>query len=356
MQVKKYEHSIATKKLNFNDKEYSVDLKHYKEVKQTYYQWIGFILLLQAGFFYLPRFIWKNLCEEGRIKELVSGIQSHVQDEDELLKRQEKVIEYIKRNKGHHLFYALKFFFCEILNFFNVIGQIFLTDWFLGHAFLNYGLQWLWYDFDDDEHAIFHPSFRYFPKETLCRVYSGSRSGAENDIISARCILPIQIFNEKIYLFLWYVLLFHKFIKFLILLFYRFRFYFIILAAISGLMIVYRVVVLLFPKIRYFLFARRAWATDEKILRTVVYDFDIGDWFIFFQIMRNMDPFVFGKLMKKVHEKILSGYHSPSVIGGAGEESTDELLSVLVPNAPYDIDEKHEKLNIQHKGYLSRKK
>lgn len=122
------------------------------------------MLLLQAAFFFAPRFLWKNLFEEGRVRELVDGLQSHIQNEDDFEKKQQKIIEYVMRNKGHHLMYAVKFFFCEVLNFMNVILQIWITDWFLGHAFLNYGIQWLWYDVDSDKDSIVHPSYRYFPK------------------------------------------------------------------------------------------------------------------------------------------------------------------------------------------------
>ena len=42
------------------------------------------------------------------------------------------LISYFQINKGHHNAYASKFFFCELLNLINVIGQIFLMDKFLG--------------------------------------------------------------------------------------------------------------------------------------------------------------------------------------------------------------------------------
>lgn len=64
-----------------------------------------------------------------------------------------------------------------------------------------------------------------------------------------------------------------------------------------------------------------------------------------YQMVKNTDPFVFAKLMKRVHEKLVSGSRAFSAIGG-GEESHDQLLDVYATNANYDIDEKHEKLNL----------
>lgn len=90
-------------------------------------------------------------------------------------------------------------------------------------------------------------------------------------------------------------------------------------------------------------------------MRTVVRDFDIGDWFVLYQMMKNMDPFVFARVMKRIYDNVLNGARSPSFIRGGGEESQDELLGTFSPNAPFD--EKHEKLNNQGlpQGYFTNK-
>ena len=56
----------------------------------------------------------------------------------------EQVAQYMEaRIKGtrDHNSWARKFFFCECLNFFNVILQIILTDKFLGGEFSTYGTE-----------------------------------------------------------------------------------------------------------------------------------------------------------------------------------------------------------------------
>jgi hypothetical protein len=45
------------------------DVKYHK-----YYQWVCFVLFLQAAFFYIPRYIWKS-SEGGKIRMLVQGLQ-----------------------------------------------------------------------------------------------------------------------------------------------------------------------------------------------------------------------------------------------------------------------------------------
>ena len=50
------------------------------------------------------------------------------------------IVKYIQLNRGQHSFYFLKYFGCEILNFANVVGQMFFMDMFLGYEFSTYGL------------------------------------------------------------------------------------------------------------------------------------------------------------------------------------------------------------------------
>jgi hypothetical protein len=79
--------------------------------------------------------------------------------------------------------------------------QIFLTDFFVNNAFTDYGLNVLSMTQEkpymrDDALA------RVFPTVTACRLATGGVAfGKQNyDIL---CVLPINILNEKIYIFLW---------------------------------------------------------------------------------------------------------------------------------------------------------
>lgn len=49
------------------------DLDEGEDVKyHKYYQWVAFVLFLEAGMFYLPRHLWKT-SEGGKIRMLVQG-------------------------------------------------------------------------------------------------------------------------------------------------------------------------------------------------------------------------------------------------------------------------------------------
>ncbi len=49
------------------DLEPGVERKYHK-----YYQWVCFVIFLEAAFFYIPRFLWKS-AEGGRVRMLVEG-------------------------------------------------------------------------------------------------------------------------------------------------------------------------------------------------------------------------------------------------------------------------------------------
>ena len=98
-------------------------------VYHRYYQWVCYVLFLQAGLFYVPRYLWK-LVEAGRMNMLVAGMfePKLVVNKEERSERIATIVKYIQYNRGQHSFYFLKFLFCEVLNFVNVISQMFLMD------------------------------------------------------------------------------------------------------------------------------------------------------------------------------------------------------------------------------------
>lgn len=117
---------------------------HYIPEDQTrvhkYYQWVCFVLFFQAVAFYIPRLAWKQL-ERGRIYAMSSdSFFDLAKNEDKLKKKRKLIVEYFLKSRGTNDTWALKYAFCEILNFVNVIIQIDLTDKFVGRAFSSYGL------------------------------------------------------------------------------------------------------------------------------------------------------------------------------------------------------------------------
>jgi hypothetical protein len=94
------------------------------------------------------------------------------------------------------------------------------------------------------------------------------------------CVLPINIINEKIYVFLW--------------------FWFIVVAGLSGLALVYRLIVVLFLPTRSYILAFRSRLTLYYEVQAVCRKLQIGDWFVLYLLSKNIDTIVFKELMSEL--------------------------------------------------------
>merc|ERR1712127_785173 len=174
--------------------------------------------------FYFPRLLWKS-SEGGVLKTLLSGLTSFdsFMNKDSGREGTELVSKYFNAKHTKRGTYFLNFFICEILNFVNVVGQIFFTDMFLGYQFRNFGSDVLSVT-EGDMHTRNDPLNMVFPKVTKCifQKYGPSGSLQKHD---ALCVLPLNIINEKIYIFLYL--------------------WFVFLAAVSGIWLLYRLLTII---------------------------------------------------------------------------------------------------------------
>ncbi len=75
---------------------------------------------------------------------MIVGLNNSIISMDERKDKVEQLAEYLRiriRSGVEHRSWAFKFFLCECLNLVNVVGQIFLTDAFLGGEFTQYGIE-----------------------------------------------------------------------------------------------------------------------------------------------------------------------------------------------------------------------
>ena len=143
-------------------------------------------------------------------------------DDDERHSKEEELATYIVETRGTHCEWSLQLFFTSVLYLINVIGQIFFTDCFLGFEFAKYGVSTA--SFLEEEVStslrtlvisrVFYvyvfqssnrvdPMSRVFPRMTKCTFKKYGPSGTIQNH-DAQCVLPINIINEKIYVFLWF--------------------------------------------------------------------------------------------------------------------------------------------------------
>jgi len=255
-------------------------------VHHKYYQWVVFVLFLQAAMFHLPRIIWKHT-EGGLMQMLVGDLTNPMMlvKKAERADRVQAIKKYFKETTKSHGGYAINFFFCEILCFINVIGQMYFTDKFLGNTFMNYGWDVLKMTTGDPEGRS-DPMNMVFPKVTKCTFHKYGASGTVTRH-DGLCILALNIINEKIYVFLW--------------------FWFVGVAAISALAILYRLILLLVPSLRVSVICQRAL---HQVDRTAVEDIltgsnkgwldQVGDYWVIYLLSKNLNPVA----MKEVLEEL----------------------------------------------------
>lgn len=195
-----------------------------------YYQWVPLILLVQAFLFYIPCLIWRLFSDRSGINinnlvEAAETIQNALYPE-----RRDKTIKYMIRHLDHYLDYqreyrggccvAAKHFFArhlclicgnrygnylvslymmiKVFYFCNTILQLFMLNGFLGTEYHLYGFEVI----RDLVNGIDWTASRRFPRVTLCDFQIRQMGNVHRHTV--QCVLPINLFNEKIYIFLWF--------------------------------------------------------------------------------------------------------------------------------------------------------
>jgi len=152
-----------------------------------------------------------------------------------------------------------------------ISGQMFLMDRFFDGEFLTFGIEVLRLSEEDEENRI-DPMIRIFPRMTKCFFHQGGRS-LTIEKHDALCILPLNVVNEKIYIFLW--------------------FWFVMLTFLSSLTVLYRFAVVISPRIRGFLLGTRFRLLSPDVIQNIVKKSRLGDWFLFYMLGQNIDSVIF---------------------------------------------------------------
>jgi len=174
---------------------------------KAYYQWVPFVLFLQCCMFYAPHILFK-MWEEGKVQGIMNGLhqpEALIEEEDRL-PRHRALARYFMKSLHTHNTWAGKLLLADLLLGINVIGNIYFIDFFLGGEFSTYGLQVASF-IEDDPTRRTDPMTRVFPRMTKC-IYKKFGASGTIQTHDALCLLPINIINEKIYVFLWFWLVF----------------------------------------------------------------------------------------------------------------------------------------------------
>lgn len=204
----------------------------------SYYQWVPFFLLLQAAFFRAPSYLWKYFSNHSgiRIHEVVEKAKDNANVEEEV---REKNIGILKRHLSSALrfqanmeskrvqvhktvtflnfqyssgFISWVYLFTKSLYLLNVFAQLYLLNYFLGTN------RHQWYGFGVVQDIVKGEPWErsgFFPRAAVCDFEV--RQVANIQRYSVQCVLVINIFNEKIFVLLWFwylILLFSSAVSF----------------------------------------------------------------------------------------------------------------------------------------------
>ncbi|TRY73640.1 hypothetical protein TCAL_11752 [Tigriopus californicus] len=175
--------------------------------------------------------------------------------------------------------YFRQFVICEILTVINLKSHILLMHFFLGNVFATFGFK-LWATAEmsvEDRDDIFN---MIFPKAGKCTFQRMGPSGTIQ-IQDGLCVLPVNIINEKIYIFFWYWLS--------------------ILSVVTLFWIIYRV-------LTSFIVSFRAWELRSRLhnwaskieVNGINKKLDAFQWFFLSQLGKNLDPRVFQAILNEI--------------------------------------------------------
>jgi len=201
-----------------------------KEV--VYYQWVPLVLFAQALMFYLPcvhwtilnRSIGMDIHKIGKTCRDIELLNPDTRDKATrfLVKHLDRSLKYSKElnlgacsrfksrlaklgcfcGKRQGNFLIVAYLMTKLLYIGNICLQMYMLNHFLGTQYTIYGLEILK---DIKETGGYKESLR-FPRQTLCDFER--RTMARNIPYTVQCVLPINLFNEKIFIFVWFWLAF----------------------------------------------------------------------------------------------------------------------------------------------------
>jgi len=189
----------------------------------SYYQWVPFLFVFQGFLFMIPHKIWETV-EEGKMRAISEGVAlgNRQNDREDRSKVVRNVTNYIikeAKSSGHKK-YAYGFWSCWILNLINVISNFIILDSFIDGNFFNLGTEWIQASGDEGDRLL----KEIFPRMTSC-LWKQHGTAGHFESTSYLCILATNIIIEKVFVFLWFWLVFLIIVSACVTIYYGFLFF-----------------------------------------------------------------------------------------------------------------------------------
>uniref|UniRef100_A0A7I4XZK4 Innexin n=1 Tax=Haemonchus contortus TaxID=6289 RepID=A0A7I4XZK4_HAECO len=198
------------------------DTSKYWSPRVMYYQWVPYVLFLQALFFLVPKLFWKlvgaHLChgvdletaivEAQKLRTLVGD------DRAAALNNLANFIRDVLESKRRRSVFgssmaSICYSITKWLEVINGFGQLYMLTYFVGEGDYLWGIHLLYTVLNGTE----NPSVGIFPRIVLCDVTKFALANLHQ--VNMQCVLMLNFINEKIYTFLWFWIVFVTFASFL---------------------------------------------------------------------------------------------------------------------------------------------
>ncbi|XP_040576862.1 innexin inx2-like [Lepeophtheirus salmonis] len=255
----------------------------------SYYQWIPIYLVSLSVVFYLPRCLWMMM-EGGLMKYFGKGTRNRT-IEDSIEKRDRLVSYFCTDIHNKYDVYYYGFVFCEFLNFLILILVFSLTNVFLNYRYKYYGFRVIYYYLlppEEQKKFAVNPMCYTFPRISSCDYYRFG-TGGENSKINVLCVLSLNVINDKVFLILWFWMFF--------------------LFNLGLCRLIFRFFQYCCPRFRFHVFKMRLNRyfknnkNSEKI-EDFISKCPIGDWFILYQLSKNINRKFFMDFLQSVVRKV----------------------------------------------------
>ena len=163
---------------------------------------------------------------------------------------------------------------------------MFLMDKFFNGAYMTFGMDVMsWVSEDQEERD--DPIIAVFPRMTKCTFHMYGRSG-DPERHDALCILPLNIVNEKIYIFLW--------------------FWFLVLSVLTVLQLLFRILTIISTRMRTLVLVVRFRVLDRDTFKIIVKRSLLGDWFLIYMLGLNMDTLIFKEIIGDLGQRLMNNH------------------------------------------------
>jgi len=302
-------------------------------VYNSYYQWVPLYLIFNALLFYCPRLCWLSM-EGGLMKFFGKGTTTRfIEDQEE---KKERLVAFFRKNiTNKYNIYFCGFIFCEVLNLLIVLFHFLLTHRFLHYRYFLYGFNvWQYYLLPDEEQRMpgrKNPMCNTFPRIASCNYWRWGSAGVQENI-NAICILALNHINDKVFLILWW--------------------WFLFITLVAFIRIFYRALQCKFACVRYQLINMRMnryfkRSTKAEMIENFVSTCKIGDWFVLYQLSKNLNRPFFMDFLTDLSVKHAT---KPLRVDEEEPDSGDNLMSMLLKPSYTTQDSEKEKKEEEDKG------